>query len=321
MLMKGVTLRGLEVFEALAASGSVAQAAEATGLSQPAVSQQIRNLEAALGTDLVNHGKRPMQLTPAGRSYLVRATAVLSQLRLAQSELAVMDLTHLTQLSMGIIDDFDNDLTPRLVTTLAESMTRCQFRLVTAPSHEINTAMQERSLHMGVTASSGEVIDGVTEYPLVRDPFILVTPASFQANNGNVLAALQELPMLRYGREQLISRQIEAHLKRSQFEVPHRFEIGANPSLIAMVSRGIGWAITTPLGYLRAARSHENVSAHPLPFAPFSRTITLMASRDWADNVPRDVAHTMRSLIDQHVVAPAIERFPWLKDEFRVLEK
>ena len=89
MLSKGVTLRGLEVFEALAATGSVAQAASVTGLSQPAVSQQLRNLETALATDLIDHGKRPMRLTPAGHSFLARAEATLSQLRLAQSELQV----------------------------------------------------------------------------------------------------------------------------------------------------------------------------------------------------------------------------------------
>ena len=90
MLSKGVTLRGLEVFEALAATGSVAQVASATGLSQPAVSQQLRNLETALATDLIDHGKRPMRLTPAGHSFLARAEAALSQLRLAQSELCLL---------------------------------------------------------------------------------------------------------------------------------------------------------------------------------------------------------------------------------------
>lgn len=321
MLNKGVTLRGLEVFEALAASGAVAQAAEITGLSQPAVSQQIRNLEKALGTDLLDHGKRPMQLTPAGRAYLIRASAVLSQLRLAQSELAVMDLTHLTQLSLGIIDDFDNDLTPRLVTTLAESMTRCQFRLVTAPSHEITEAIRDRDLHLAITASSGEVIDGITEYPLARDPFILIAPAGLIPAKGDVMAALGDLPMLRYGQEQLIARQIEAHLKRCKLDIPHRFEIGSNPSLIAMVSRGIGWAITTPLGYLRAARFHDRVTAHPLPVAPFSRTISLLASGDWADTVPRDVAQTMRNLLNSQLITPAVEKLPWLDNDFRVLDR
>ena len=65
MIAKGVTLRGLEVFEALASSGSVAQTAKMTGLSQPAVSQQLSKLEHALATDLIEHNRRPMRLTPA----------------------------------------------------------------------------------------------------------------------------------------------------------------------------------------------------------------------------------------------------------------
>ncbi|MFY0662473.1 MAG: LysR family transcriptional regulator [Shimia sp.] len=316
---KGVTLRGLEVFEALAEHGSVARASEITGLSQPAVSQQIRNLQTALGADLIDHSKRPMQLTAAGRTYLVRARDVLSQLRLAESELTVMDLTHLTQLSMGIIDDFDNDLTPRLVTKLAESMTQCRFRLVTAPSHEITDAIRDGDLHLAITAVAPQAAEGMTEYPLAQDPFILVTPSGHLPASGDITQILHDLPMLRYGQEQLIGRQIETELIRANLDVPQRFEIGSNPSLMAMVSRGIGWAITTPLGYLRAARFHDQVDAHPLPFSPFSRQISLLASGDWADTVPRDVAQTMRGLIQAHMVTPAIERFPWLEDEFKIL--
>lgn len=320
MPMKGVTLRGLEVFEALAASGSVAQAAEATGLSQPAVSQQIRNLETALGIDLLNHGKRPMQLTPAGRNFLTRTASILSELRLAQSELTVMDLTHLSTLSMGIIDDFDNDLTPRLVTILADSLTKCRFKLITAPSHEITAAMKERRLHIGVSASSGEVLDGVTEYPLVRDPFIVVAPRGRFSGGAGILEDLGSLPLLRYERQQLISRQIEAHLSRQNQTFAERFEIGSHLSLMALVSRGIGWAVTTPLGYMRATRFHDQVDAHPLPFDPFSRKISLFASADWADRVPRDVAQTIRSLVQSQVIDPALRTLPWLEGDLRVLD-
>ncbi|SHJ32054.1 transcriptional regulator, LysR family [Shimia gijangensis] len=320
MLMKGVTLRGLEVFEALAASGSVAHAAETTGLSQPAVSQQIKNLETALGIDLLNHGKRPMQLTPAGRNFLARTASVLSELRLAQSELTVMDLTHLSTLSMGIIDDFDNDLTPRLVTVLAESLTKCRFKLITAPSHEITAAMKDRRLHIGVSASTGEVLEGVAEYPVVRDPFIVVAPRGKLASGPGLLEGLKSLPLLRYEREQLISRQIEAHLARQKLSFPERFEIGSHLSLMALVSRGIGWSVTTPLGYMRAARFHNEVEAHPLPFNPFSRNISLFASADWADRVPRDVAQTMRRLVQTQVIDPAVRALPWLEGDLRVLE-
>ncbi len=320
MLTKGLSLRGLEVFETLAKTGSVAQTAEATGLSQPAVSQQLRNLEKALGLDLVDHGRRPMQLTPAGRGFLLRTEAVLSELRLAQSELTVMDLTHLSTLSIGLIDDFDNDLTPRLVTVLADSLTSCRFKLITAPSHEISTAMQERKFHIAVAATSGELLEGVTEYPLVRDPFMIVAPKGAVTDPSDIMATLQELPLLRYAREQLIGRQIEAHLARQMLEFEERFEIGSHLALVAMVARRIGWAITTPLGYMRAARFHDEIDAFALPFSPFFRTITLFAGADWADQVPRDVARTMRLLVQSQMIDPAIARLPWLAGQLCVIE-
>ena len=78
MIKKGITLRGIEVFEALASRGSVAQAAALTGLSQPAVSQQISNLEAAMGAALIDHSTRPMRLTAAGESFLRHSGAALT---------------------------------------------------------------------------------------------------------------------------------------------------------------------------------------------------------------------------------------------------
>ncbi len=320
MLMKGVTLRGLEVFEALAETGSVAGAATRTGLSQPAVSQQMRNLEAALGTDLVDHGRRPMRLTPAGQSFLARTRAVLGQLRLAQNELTVMDLAHLAVLNLGVIDDFDNDLTPRLVTMLAESMTRCQFKLVTAPSHVISEEMRARRLHLAVAAASGQVMEGIVEYPLVRDPFIFVCGRGAVDEHGSVEAVMQALPILRHDREQLIGRQIEAHLARQKLDFPARFEIGPHLSLMVLASRGVGWAITTPLGFMRAGRYHDRLEAHPVPFKPFARTISLLSATDWADQVPRDVARTVRMLVADMVIGPALQKLPWLGGELRVLE-
>jgi len=321
MLIKGMSLRGLEVFEALADTGSVAEAAEITGLSQPAVSQQLRNLEKALGAALIDHGRRPMRLTPAGRGFLARAQVVLSELRLAQSELTVMDLTDLSTLSIGLIDDFDNDLTPRLVTILADSLTRCRFRLVTLPSHEISAAMQARELHIAVAASTGEMHPGILEYPLVRDPFILVAPRGAISDPGDIMASLGGLPLLRYEREQLIARLIEAHLARQKLEFDARFEIGSHLALMAMVARRIGWAVTTPQGYMRAVRFHDEIEAYRLPFGAFARTISLFAAADWADRVPRDVARTMRHLVQSQMIDPATARLPWLAGELRVLDE
>lgn len=319
MLSKGVSLRGLEVFEALASTGSIAGAASLTGLSQPAVSQQLRNLEAALSSDLVDHGRRPMQLTAAGRAFLARTQTVLTQLRLAQSELTVMDLTHLSQLNLGIIDDFDNDLTPRLVTMLAENMTGCQFKLTTAPSHEISAQMEAARLHIAIAAASGAAEPGIVEYPLVHDPFILVCQRGAATRAGGIETMMNTTPLLRYDRDQRIGAQIEAHLLRQGLQFDQRFEIGAHLSLMTLVSRGVGWGITTPLGYMRAGRFHDQMEVHPVPFEPFARTISLFAGADWADTLPRDVAQTMCMLVTEMVIDPALRQLPWLDGELRIL--
>lgn len=320
MLNKGVTLKGLEVFEALAVAGSVAGASKMTGLSQPAVSQQMRNLETALGVELVDHGRRPMQLTPSGRSFLSRTKAVLSQLRQAQNELTVMDLTHLRKMDLGVIDDFDNDLTPRLVSLLAESMEQCQFKLTTTPSHHIFEQLKSRTLHMAISGSMGEVIDGVQEFPLLHDPFIFVCPKGQVDKSGSIETVMQTLPILRHDRDLLIGRQVDTHLARLQLDFPDRFEIGAHLSLMTLVARGVGWTITTPTGFMRAARLHDSMEAHPLPFEPFSRTVSLFATSDWTDEVPRDLAQTARRLIGEIVVTPALLVLPWLQGALRILE-
>ncbi len=320
MIHKGVTLRALEIFEALANSGSVAQAAQATGLSQPAVSQQLKKLETALGAPLVDHSKRPMQLTPAGQSFRARVDAALAQLRLGQTELTVVDLAHIQSLSLGLIDDFDNEITPRLVTLLAKSLSRSQFRLITAPSHQIMTQLEAKELHLGVAAALGATPAGVTAYPLVRDPFVLVVPKGMLGGAPSDFAALRCAPFLRYDSSQVIAQQIESQMARLEPQFETRFEVGAHLALMAMVARGIGWAITTPLGYMRAGRFHADLDVHPLPMAPFAREIMLYAGAGWAGSVPQEIARMLRDLVQMQMIDPAIAALPWLKGEFEVLE-
>lgn len=320
MLKKGITLRGIEVFEALARSGSVAQTAQETGLSQPAVSQQMRNLEAAIGAELVDHTRRPMRLTQAGQMFLRRAGAALSELRQAQSEVTVMDLAHLEALNLGVIDDFDDELTPRLATILGDSLTDCRFRMITAGSNELAQALRDKSLHMALSAQIGGKLDAVLEFPLARDPFIVVTPADAAPEAVALLGGQSGLPFLRYATDQLIARQIESYLTTQGHHLPARFEIGSHLALMAMVARGIGWTITTPLGYMRAARFHDRLTAHPLPAPCPARTISLYAGAEWSGPVPRDIAQTIRQLMQTHMIAPAIARLPWLAEGFHLLD-
>ena len=81
-------LRQLVYFEAVARWGGFSRAAEQLRIARPAVSAQIRRLEAELGTPLLERTTRRVALTQAGELFLARARSVLGQLDGARADLA-----------------------------------------------------------------------------------------------------------------------------------------------------------------------------------------------------------------------------------------
>jgi DNA-binding transcriptional LysR family regulator len=303
MLGKGITLRALELFEVLAETGSVQRAAELSGLSLPAVSQQLTNLESACGAPLIDRSRRPMPLTPAGRLFLRRVREALRQLRQAQAELTVLNLA---------------EITPHLVISLAQNLTNCEFRLTTAPSHQVMQLLADRQLDLVICATPQPIPPGLAEHPLLRDPYVLAVPCGFSLPQGAELAALADLPLLRYDPDQLMGRQIEAHLARLRLTLPGRFELDSNQSILGLVASGAGWSITTPLAYLRAQQFVGQVDIHPLPFAAFSRNISLLAQSDQIGSVAQDIARSLRVILQTRVVDRAQTLIPWLGASFSV---
>jgi DNA-binding transcriptional LysR family regulator len=83
----------LRYFVAIARHRNFTRAAGSLGLAQPALSQQMRLLEAELGTQLLNRGRRETTLTAAGQVLFERAQTLLSDTEAARQ--AVSDVTAL----------------------------------------------------------------------------------------------------------------------------------------------------------------------------------------------------------------------------------
>ncbi len=94
-------LHKLNIFAAVARTGSFSAAAEQLLLSQPAVSQHVHDLEAGLGTRLFERGRRGVMLTPAGAQLYDYAQAIFRLV--AEAESAVTDVANLAagQLAVG----------------------------------------------------------------------------------------------------------------------------------------------------------------------------------------------------------------------------
>lgn len=83
-------LRQIELFVVLAQHRSFTRAAEALGIAQPALSQQVRRLERELGVQLLDRSTRPVRLTEAGSAFYPRAERILADTTLAGEEMREM---------------------------------------------------------------------------------------------------------------------------------------------------------------------------------------------------------------------------------------
>ena len=307
-----VTLWGIEVFLAAAEEGSISAAARRLGVSPSAVSQQLTGLESALGTVLLDRGARPVRMTPAGNMFRRHAQTMLNAAQEARAELARSDLAGLTTLRLGMIEDFEADVTPRLLSYLARELPGCRFLLETGPSHRLLEKLDARALDVVVAADlPGESTspEERESHPILREPFLAIHPP----------AGAGDLPLIHYSARHLMGRQIAAHLIREGLRPAARFELDSYHAILAMVAGGEGWAILPPLALHQARRFRAEVGVSPLPIAPLSRSLSLVARAGVFRDIPALIASQLRQLVRDEVLSPALADWPWLREQLQIL--
>lgn len=314
-----ITLWGVEVFVATAEEGSISAAARRLGASASAVSQQLTNLEAAIGATLLIRNTRPVALTPAGEIFRRRAGTILNEAALARAELAMADMSALTRFRLGMIEDFETDVTPHLLTKLAGEMKGCQFLLETGASHHLYDQLDARALDVIVAADMGGETDWMEVHPLLSEGFVVAAPRGAVDRGQSLLPQLQALPLVHYTTRHHMGRILSSHLARQNLTLAHRFELDSYHAILALVAQGAGWTILTPLALMRARRFADQLDVFELPFAPLSRRISLVARKGILQDMPARVADELKPVLQSHVVEPAVRAYPFMADVLEIL--
>ncbi|MCK0138264.1 LysR family transcriptional regulator [Aliiroseovarius sp. F47248L] len=313
-----ITLWGVEVFVAAADERSISVAARRLGASPSSVSQQLTNLESALGTTLLDRSARPMNLTPAGALFLKRAQAILNEAEQARAELALGAMSQLSRLRLGMIEDFDADVTPRLLSELAGDMQSTRFLLETGASHRLHDQLDARALDVIIAADTGASADWMEVHALMEEPFVAAVPRGV-IDHADPTTTLRNLPLVQYTARHHMGRVISDHLARQNIHLNNRFELDSYHAIMAMVAAGAGWTIITPLGFFHAQRFRAQTELIELPFAPMTRRINLTAREGVLGNLPHDMAARARTILSDLIVDPAAQSYPWLRDKLVVL--
>lgn len=170
------TLRQLRYLVALAEHGHFGRAAAACHVTQPALSMQIRDLEAALDLPLVERAPGGAVLTEAGVELAARARALTAGVKDLEDFARDQKATQSRRLVLGIIPTVAPYLLPKILPDLQAALPTLDLKI-----RETRTAALLDELSAGdldaVIAALPLVGDGVETQAMFEDPFLLAAPA------------------------------------------------------------------------------------------------------------------------------------------------
>jgi DNA-binding transcriptional LysR family regulator len=172
-----VELRHLKYFVAVAEELHFRRAAERLYVAQPAVSEQIRKLEAELGVRLFDRTHRSVSLTDAGSALLVEARRVLHQADRAQLAARNARDTVGARLRIGYVADALPPSVPRALQHLASSAPRVEMSLETGPTLALIQAVRDERLDAVVVALPAPM-KGLRATTLGHQTLVAALPAS-----------------------------------------------------------------------------------------------------------------------------------------------
>ncbi|MBB5209445.1 DNA-binding transcriptional regulator OxyR [Chiayiivirga flava] len=186
-----MNLRDLRYLVALADHRHFGRAAEATFVSQPTLSTQIRKLEEELGVTLIERAPRRVMLTPVGRDVADRARRILADVEQLKETARRSTDPEAGSVRLGIFPTLGPYLLPHVVPPIRARFPRLELLLVEEKTEEILRQLREGRLDAGILALPLHDDRLHVEF-LFEEPFLLAVPRSHPFAKRDALA-LDEL--------------------------------------------------------------------------------------------------------------------------------
>lgn len=264
----------LKTLVAVARFGTFAAAGERIGLTQAAVSGQMKRLEERLGVTLFERTGRSATLNTAGLRTLERAKSIIAMFdHIADPA----DETSGGQLRIGAIASVQSTVLARALVPFRQRFPRHHVHIVPGVSLHLLDLLDAGELDLAVLIEPpfGLPKDLVWQ-PMLREPYVLAVPERLEGDDWQAL--LREQPFIRYDRSSFGGRQVDRFLRFHSIAPQDSMEIDDIAALLVMVGQGLGVALIPIVdGRLPFMPSVRAVS---LADSTFHREIGILRSQD-----------------------------------------
>ncbi|WP_252272213.1 LysR family transcriptional regulator [Pseudomonas subflava] len=241
-------LRELKTFVAVARHGTFAAAGQRVGLTQSAVSAQMRNLEQALGQRLFDRSGRSAELNAAGRHALPLAEQMLALFAEMGRPEAAGEWRG--ELRLGAIASVQTGLLPEALPRFRQLAPHVELKLVPGVSLDLLSRLDAGELDLALLIKPPfELPKDLQQLPLAREPFVLIAPEHVAGDDP--LQLLASHPFVRYDRSSFGGRQVSRFLRERQLQVREAMELDELEAIVRMVEAGLGVSLIPLAGLWR----------------------------------------------------------------------
>jgi DNA-binding transcriptional LysR family regulator len=214
-------LRQLAYFVAVAEERNFTRAAQRIPIAQPAISQQIRRLEAELGERLFLRDRRGIRLTPAGQALLPHARTTLQAAAGGREAVAALGGLLTGRLAVGLVHPLPDRRLPRLLGAFHRAHPRIELTLLEDQTDALLGALAAGELHAALVGLGryDRPPPGVESLLVAREPLVVaVHPTHPLAGRGQVrLRALRAEPIVTLTRASKLRSTLETACQAAGF--------------------------------------------------------------------------------------------------------
>ncbi|WP_017239631.1 LysR family transcriptional regulator [Streptomyces sp. SS] len=245
-----IEARHLRVLRAVAATGSFSAAARELGCTQPAVSQQMKALEASAGTPLLIRTGREMRLTQAGEVLVRHASGILAGLTAAEEEVAAIAGLRAGRVRLVSFPSGSSTLVPTALAALRAAHPGTRVSLVEAEPPRSIEMLREGDCDVALAFRYGAgqaEWDDLVVRPLLADRLVGLVP------EGHRLAGSDTVGIAQLADEPWIAgcprcrRQLVDVCEEAGFTPRIDFATDDYPAVVGLVGAGLGVAVLPEL--------------------------------------------------------------------------
>ncbi|MEW1693998.1 LysR family transcriptional regulator [Streptomyces sp. NPDC093249] len=245
-----IEARHLRVLRAVAATGSFSAAARELGCTQPAVSQQMKALEASAGTPLLIRAAREMRLTQAGEVLVRHASGILAGLTAAEEEVAAIAGLRAGRVRLVSFPSGSSTLVPTALAALRAAHPGTRVSLVEAEPPRSVEMLREGDCDVALAFRYGTgqaEWDDLVVRPILADRLVGLVP------EGHRLAGAGSVGIAELADESWIAgcprcrRQLVDVCEEAGFTPRIDFATDDYPAVVGLVGAGLGVAVLPEL--------------------------------------------------------------------------